>query len=69
MLVIGFFRDLLTSIGGLVDFISQPLGTQFEAITIEPFKSMSILGLMGIGLVGTLGVLLTIHLVRLFIGG
>ena len=69
MLVIGFFRDLLTSIGGLVDFISQPLGTQIDTITIEPFKSMSILGLMGVGLVGTLGVLLTIHLVRLFIGG
>lgn len=68
MPVIGFFRDFFSSITGVVNFVMTPLGEQFD-ITFEPFKSMSIMGLLGAGLVATLGVLLTIHLVRLFIGG
>lgn len=69
MVVIGFFQNVLNSIGGLLDFISKPLGELNDAINFEPFKSMSIMGLLGVGLVGTLGVLLVIHLIRLFIGG
>lgn len=69
MPVIGFFRGLFSSLAGLVNFVVTPLGQQFEQITIEPFASMSVMSLLGVGLVGTLGVLLTIHLIRLFIGG
>lgn len=69
MVVIGFFQNVLNSIGGLVEFISKPLGELNSAINFEPFKSMSIMSLLGVGLVGTLSVLLVIHLVRLFIGG
>ena len=69
MPVIGFFKGLFSSLSGLVNFVVTPLGQQFEGITIEPFASASIMDLLGVGLVGTLGVLLVIHLVRLFIGG
>lgn len=69
MVVIGFFQDLFNSIGGLLDFISKPLGELNDSIVIEPFASMSILSLLGSGLVVTLGALLVAHLVRLFIGG
>ena len=69
MVVIGFFRDLISSLSGLMYFISTPLGDQFEAINIEPLKSMSIMGLLGVGLVTTLGVILTFRFIRLFVGG
>lgn len=69
MVVIGFFQNLFSTFGGLIDFITKPLGELNEAITFEPFKSMSIMSLLGSGLVVTLGVLLTVHLIRLFIGG
>ena len=68
MPVIGFFKDLFSSLAGLINFVATPLGQQLD-ITIEPFASMSIVGLFGVGLVGTLGVFLTIKLIRLFIGG
>lgn len=66
---LSFFEGVIKSLGDLNTFITVPLGVQFTDITMEPFKSMSIIGLLGVGLVGTLGVLLAIHLVRLFVGG
>lgn len=69
MPVIGFFRGLFSSLSGLINFVVTPLGEQFEGVTMEPFASASIMNLLGVGLVGTLGVLLVIHLIRLFIGG
>ena len=69
MVVIGFFQNVLNSLGGLLDFISKPLGELNTNINFEPFASTSIMNLLGVGLVGTLGVLLVIHLIRLFIGG
>lgn len=70
MVVIGFFQGLMSSLGGLVRFITVPLGEQFEEISSIPvIGESSILSLLGVGLVGTLGVLLVVHLVRLFIGG
>jgi len=69
MVVIGFFQNLFNSFGGLLDFITKPLGELNSNISIEPFASMSIINLLGVSLVGTLGVLLAVHLVRLFIGG
>lgn len=69
MVVVGFFRDLFGSFAQLVNFVVTPLGELFDGINVEPFASASIISLLGAGLVGTLGVLLTIHLVRLFIGG
>lgn len=69
MVVIGFFQNVINSLGGLMEFISKPLGELNNNINFEPFASMSIMGLLGAGLVGTLGVLLVIHLIRLFIGG
>lgn len=69
MVVIGFFQNVINSLGGLLDFISKPLGELNSNINFEPFASASIMGLLGAGLVGTLGVLLVIHLIRLFIGG
>lgn len=69
MIVIGFFRDVLSNLGTLVEFISTPLGKQFPEITIEPFASSSIMSLLGVSLVATLGILLVAHLIRLFIGG
>lgn len=69
MLVIGFFQDLLTNIGGIVEFVSKPLGELNEQIVIEPFASMSIMSLLGSGLVATLIFLLAFHLIRLIIGG
>lgn len=68
MQVIGFFQGLFSQLSGLINFVTIPLGEQF-AVEVEPFASMSIINLLGAGLVATLGVLLTIHLVRLFIGG
>lgn len=69
MLVIGFFHDLLINIGGLIEFVSIPLGELNNDITIEPFASMSIMSLLGSGLVATLLFLLVFHLIRLIIGG
>lgn len=69
MVVIGFFRDLLNSFSGLFNMVTTPLGEQFPEITVEPFKSSTMIGLLGVGIVATLGVLLVIHLIRLFIGG
>lgn len=69
MVVIGFFQNVFNSLGGLLDFVSKPLGELNSDITIEPFASSSIMSLLGVGLVGTLGVLLVVHLIRLFIGG
>ena len=69
MVVIGFFQNVFNSLGGLLDFVSKPLGELNRDITIEPFASTSIMGLFGIGLVGTLGILLAFHIIRLFIGG
>lgn len=67
---IGFFQNVFTSIVGLVQFVSTPLGELTDgAITIEPFASASIMNLLSVSLIGTLGVLLAFHLVRLFIGG
>ena len=65
---ISFFDGLLRSIGDINLFISTPLGTQYEQITMEPFASMSIISLLGTGLVGTLVILLGVHLVRLIVG-
>lgn len=69
MQVIGFFGNLFGQIGALWEFISKPLGELNSDIVIEPFASISILNLLSVSLVATLGVLLAIHLVRLFIGG
>lgn len=69
MQVIGFFGNLLQQIGALWEFVSQPLGKLNENITLEPFASASIMSLFSVSLIGTLGVLLTIHLIRLFVGG
>lgn len=69
MVVIGFFQDILTNLGGLVDFITKPLGELNSDINIEPFASMSIISLLGSGLVATLIFLLAFHLIRLIIGG
>ena len=69
MVVIGFFQNLIENLGSLVDFITKPLGEINEAITFEPFASFSIMALLGSSLVLTLGVLLAIHLIRLFVGG
>lgn len=66
---LGFFENVIRSIGDLHTFITVPLGVQFSDVTMEPFASMSIIGLLGIGLVTTLGVLLAFHLIRLIIGG
>lgn len=68
MVVIGFFQSLFSQLSGLINFVTMPLGEQF-GIDVEPFASASIINLLGVSLVATLGVLLTIHLVRLFIGG
>lgn len=68
MVVIGFFQNVINAFNDLIMFVSKPLGEQFD-IDVEPFASASIINLLGISLVATLGVLLTIHLVRLFIGG
>lgn len=67
--VIGFFRSTLENITGLINFVMLPLGELNSDINFEPFASMSIMQLLGSSLVATLGVLLVIHLVRLFIGG
>lgn len=69
MVVIGFFQNLLSNLGSLVDFITKPLGEINSSITLEPFASLSIMTLLGSSLVLTLGVLLGIHLIRLFVGG
>ena len=69
MQVIGFFGNLLEQFGALWEFVSKPLGELNKNITIEPFASASIMSLLSVSLLGTLGVLLTIHLIRLFIGG
>ena len=69
MQVIGFFGNLLEQIGSLWEFVSKPLGELNSNITLEPFASTSIMSLLSVSLLGTLGVLLTIHLIRLFIGG
>lgn len=70
MVVIGFFQDLFSSLSGLVTFVTKPLGEQFpEVSNIAIIGDSSIISLLGVGLVATLGVLLVIHLIRLFIGG
>lgn len=70
MVVIGFFRGLFGSLTGLIEFVTVPLGEQFpELANIEIIGGTSIISLLGVGLVATLGVLLVIHLIRLFIGG
>lgn len=69
MVVIGFFQDLFNSLGGLLDFITKPLGELNSDITVEPFASLSIISLLGSGLVATLVALLVAHLIRLFVGG
>lgn len=70
MPVIGFFQGLFSSMSGLIYFINTPLGEQFEQLkSIPVIGEASIVSLLGVGLVATLGVLLVIHLVRLFIGG
>ena len=69
MVIIGFFRDLFSQMGSLMSFVTTPLGDMYEVITVEPIKSMSIISLLGIGLVSTLGICLAFRVVRLFIGG
>ena len=66
---LGFFNNLLKGIGEINTFITVPLGVQFDEITTEPFASMSIIGLLGVGLVTTLLVILSFRVIRLFIGG
>lgn len=69
MAIIGFFRDLTTSFGSLIGFVSTPLGQLSSIELVEPFNSMSIFSLLGVSLVATLTTLLAIHLIRLFVGG
>ena len=66
---LSFFDNILRGVGDLHTFITVPLGVQYSEITMEPFASMSILGLLGTGLVTTLVVLLAFRLIRLIIGG
>lgn len=69
MQVIGFFGNLFAQIGALWEFVSTPLGEINSNINLEPFASASIMQLLSVSLLGTLGVLLVAHLIRLFIGG
>lgn len=70
MLVIGFFRDVMSQFSGLIMFITTPLGELNSSFSAIPLLSnFSIINLLGIGLITTLIVLLGIHAVRLFIGG
>lgn len=69
MEVIGFFANLFSQFGGLWHYVTTPLGQINTDITLEPFASISIMSLMSVSLVAVLGVLLAIHIVRLFVGG
>lgn len=69
MVVIGFFQNLISNLGSLVDFVTKPLSELNPSITMEPFASLSIMALLGSSLVATLGILLAFHLIRLFVGG
>lgn len=69
MVVISFFQDFFNQFGLLLAFVTKPLKEINPDINVEPFADLSIMALLGSGLVATLSVLLAIHLIRLFIGG
>lgn len=67
MLVIGFFRDLFTSLGGLIAFVTEPN----EALSNLFGTETNILSLLSLGLVAFLGIVLVLHIAHLInvIGG
>lgn len=68
MNVIGFFRNVFDTIPQLIAYISTPLG-ELLSVDIPFINELSIIQLLGVSLVGFLGVMLSIHVIRLFIGG
>lgn len=66
---IGFFRNLFDNFTGLYSFVTTPLKDVVGVTNIPIIGDLSILGLLGIGVVGFLGGVLAFHLIRLFIGG
>lgn len=67
--VINFFSNLFEQFGNLWRYVSTPLSQLNSDITLEPFASASIMNLLSVSLVGVLGVLLAVHIIRLFVGG
>lgn len=67
MQVIGFFGNVLEQVGALWLFVSTPLGELNSSITLEPFKSASILTLLSVSLVSFLITMLVVHIIKLFL--
>lgn len=61
MLVIGFFRDLLSNLGSLVAFVVEPNDTLTELFGTPT----NILSILSVGLASFLGIVLILHVAHL----
>lgn len=68
MNVIGFFGDLLSSVGALVQFVTTDINTLYGG-NIAIIGNLSIIQMFSVSIGATLIFFLSIHLFRLIIGG
>lgn len=68
--IIGFFKNFFDNFSSLYTFVTTPLKELVGGLdNIPVIGDASIMGLLGVGLIGFLGGVLVFHLIRLFIGG